>query len=285
MKMDISSTLTLNNGVKIPRLGFGTYQVRGQRVVERIMKNVLEAGYRHIDTAWVYTNERYIGKAIKESGIDREEIFITTKLWNTHHSFETAFKAIDMSLKNLNLDYVDLYLIHWPVAGYIETWKALEQIREDGKARAIGVSNFMIHHLVKLISETKIIPAIDQVEFTPYLYLKNLYDYCVKNKIIIEAYSPLTRGKKLEDPKLKKIAEKYDKTTAQILVRWGLQQNIITLPKSKHNKWIIENSQVFDFNISEEDMKRLKNFNENLRFSGSSIYKKLNREYLLNNRD
>lgn len=280
--MDITSTLTLNNGVKIPRLGFGTYQLRGQRVVEQTVKNVLEAGYRHIDTARVYSNEKHIGNAIKESGIDRKEIFITTKLWNTHHGFDKALEAIDISLMNLDLDYVDLYLIHWPVAGYLETWRALEKITEEGKARAIGVSNFLKHHLEKLLSEANIIPAVDQVEFTPYLYLKDLYNYCTKNNIIIEAYSPLTRGKKLVDPKLKEIAVKYNKTPAQILIRWGLQQDIIPLPKSRQPKWIVENTQVFDFTISDEDMNRLKNFNENLRFSGSSIHEKLNQKYLFN---
>ncbi|MFW9902803.1 MAG: aldo/keto reductase [Candidatus Thorarchaeota archaeon] len=280
--MDITSTLTLNNGVQIPRLGFGTYQVRGLQVVMRVIKDVLRAGYQHIDTARVYSNEKHIGNAIKESGIDREEIFITTKLWNTHHGYEKAFEAIDISLMNLNLDYVDLYLIHWPVTGYLETWRALEKLLEEGKARAIGVSNFMRHHLENLISEADIIPAVDQVEFTPYLYLKDLYDYCREKRIIIEAYSPLTRGKKLDDPRLLEIAKKYNKTPAQILIRWGLQLDLVSLPKSKHLRWIIENSQIFDFNISDEDMNRLGTFNENFRTSGSSIHEKLNKKYLYN---
>ncbi|MFX0052469.1 MAG: aldo/keto reductase [Candidatus Hodarchaeota archaeon] len=283
--MDITSTLTLNNGVKIPRLGFGTYRLWGQQTVRRTLKYALEAGYRHIDTARAYGNEKHIGKVIKESGIDREEIFITTKLWNTNHGYDKALKAIDLSLKSLNLDYVDLYLIHWPVAGYRESWKALEKIWEDGKAQAIGVSNFMIHHLEKLISEANIIPAVDQVEFTPYLYLKDLYNYCMNNNIIIEAYSPLTRGSKLNDPKLREIAEKYNKTTAQLLIRWGLQQDLISIPKSKHKKWIVENTQVFDFDISDEDMNKLKGFHENLRMSGSRVHEELNKKYLQNERD
>lgn len=278
--MDITSTLTLNNGVQIPRLGFGTYKLWGQRVVERTLNYAFDAGYRHFDTAWAYNNEKHIGKAIKESGIAREELFITNKLWNTNHGYDKALKAIDLSLKNLSLDYVDLYLIHWPVPGYGESWKALEKIWEEGKARAIGVSNFMKHHLKKLISEAKIIPAVDQIEFTPYLYLKDLSDYCVKNNIIIEAYSPLTQGKKLNDPKLKEIAEKYNKTTAQILIRWGLQQDIVSLPKSKHKKWIVENTQVFDFNISDEDMETLKNFNENLRICSNRRHEELIKTYL-----
>lgn len=285
IKLDITSTLTLNNGVKIPRLGFGTYRLWGQQTVRRTLKYALEAGYRHIDTARAYGNEKHIGKVIKESGIDREEIFITTKLWNTNHGYDKALKAIDLSLKSLNLDYVDLYLIHWPVDGYRESWKALEKIWEDGKAQAIGVSNFMIHHLEKLISEANIIPAVDQVEFTPYLYLKDLYNYCMNNNIIIEAYSPLTRGSKLNDPKLREIAEKYNKTTAQLLIRWGLQQDLISIPKSKHKKWIVENTQVFDFDISDEDMNKLKGFHENLRMSGSRVHEELNKKYLQNERD
>ncbi|MFX0094819.1 MAG: aldo/keto reductase [Candidatus Hodarchaeota archaeon] len=279
MKLDLSSKITLNNGVKIPILGLGTWQIRGN-IVEKTILWALEAGYRHIDTAWVYSNEKRIGNAIKKSGIDREDIFITTKLWNSDHGHDKPLKAIDKSLKNLDLDYLDLYLIHWPVPGNIETWKVMEKILKDGKARAIGVSNFLIHYLEQLLPEAEVIPTVNQVEFTPYLYLKDLHAYCEKNNIKIEAYSPLTRGKKFQDPKLVEIADSYNKTAAQILIRWNLQHGSIVIPKSTHKKWIVENSQVFDFNISEEDMEKLSGLNENLRVSGSTPHKKLNERFL-----
>jgi diketogulonate reductase-like aldo/keto reductase len=279
MQLNLSTTITLNNGVRIPTLGLGTWQTRG-KIAEEVIRWALTAGYRHIDTARAYVNEQKIGNVIREIDIDRDDIFITTKLWITHHGYERTLKAIDLSLKSLGLDYVDLYLIHWPVMGFTETWKAMEMILAIEKARAIGVSNFMIHHLEELLATTNTVPAVNQVEFTPYLYDEDLLNYCEKHSIKIAAYSPLTRGIKLDDPRLIQLANTYTKTPAQILIRWGLQHGLIELPKSKRKSKIIENSHVFDFSLSEEDMKLLDSFNENLRVPGNPTHRKLSEQYL-----
>ena len=268
MGLSIKSKIKLNNGVEVPVLGFGTLHAQGE-IAQKAMIWAYEAGYRHMDTAKAYGNESDVGKAFKKCGLPREEVFITTKLWNDDHGYDTALKAIDTSLRNLGLDYVDLYLIHWPVSGRrVETWKAMERILKDGKAQAIGVSNFTIRHLEELLKEAETVPAVNQIEYTPYLYQKRLQEYCEGKGIKIEAWSPLTRGIKLDDPKLVEVARRYDKSPAQILIRWGLQHGVISIPKSVHRERIIENAQVFDFDISEGDMRRLDNFNENLRTSG-----------------
>jgi diketogulonate reductase-like aldo/keto reductase len=258
--------------VDIPALGFGTLRMGGETAQKAVLW-ALEAGYRHIDTAKAYGNEDDIGKALHGSPIQREELFITTKLWNDDHGYDKALAAMDRSLRSLRLNYVDLYLIHWPVSGHrVETWKAMEKLLKDGKARAIGVSNFTIRHTEEILTQTEIVPAVNQIEFTPYLYQKQLQDYCEGKGIKIEAWSPLTRGIKLGDPKLVEIADRYRKSPAQILIRWGLQKGVISIPKSERKERIIENSQVFDFNISDKDMKRLDGFNENLRTSGWDPY-------------
>jgi diketogulonate reductase-like aldo/keto reductase len=271
--------LTLNNGVRIPSIGLGTYQVRGQ-TVEKVISWALAAGYRHIDTATAYVNEKRIGTTLKESDIDRDDLFITTKLWNPDHGYENALKAIETSLKKLGLDYVDLYLIHWPIEGFTETWKAMEEILSSGKARAIGVSNFLIKHLDELLSSAKVIPVLNQIECTPYLFNKPLIDYCERHSIAITASSPLTRGMKLNDSRLLQIANNYQKTPAQILIRWGLQHGFIELPKSKHKRRIEENLQVFDFTLTKEDLNELDSFSEGLRVHGSLVHKKLAEQYL-----
>jgi diketogulonate reductase-like aldo/keto reductase len=272
MTLSISSRIRLNNGVDIPVLGFGTLRMGGETAQKAVLW-ALDAGYRHIDTAKAYGNEDDIGKALQESSIPREELFITTKLWNDDHGYTNTLAAIDRSLKNLKMDRVDLYLVHWPGSGRrVETWKAMEKILREGKARAIGVSNFTIRHIEEILTQTEIVPAVNQIEFTPYLYQKQLQDYCEGKGIKIEAWSPLTRGIKLGDPKLVEIADRYRKSPAQILIRWGLQHGVISIPKSEHRERIIENSKVFDFNISEKDMKRLDGFNENLRTSGWDPY-------------
>jgi len=269
MNLNINTKIKLNNGVEIPLLGLGTWEItEGETIIDAI-RLAISKGYRHIDTARIYGNEKGVGKGLKlsleEQGLTREDIFITTKLWINSFKYEKALKAFNRSLNNLGLDYVDLYLLHWPEPLYRqEAWKALESILKEGKARSIGVSNYYQNHLDELLSEADIIPAVNQVEFTPYLYLKELKEYCENKGIRLEAYSPLTRGRKLKDSKLMDIAKKYNKSSAQILIRWGLQHEVIEIPKSNKEDHIIENSKVFDFTISEDDMALLDKFNEGL---------------------
>lgn len=265
--ININTTIKLNNGVEMPILGLGTWQIHGKEA-ERSVLHALDVGYKHIDTAALYDNEEEVGKAIRKSGIPREEVFITTKLWNEDHGYKHTIAACDRSLKGLGLSYVDLYLIHWPVSNIRnETWKAMEALLKSGKCRAIGVSNFTIKHLEQLMRQSPTVPAVNQVEFSPYLYQKDLLDFCRSNEIQLEAYSPLTRGRKLKDRRLVTIAKKYGKSTAQILIRWALQSGIVAIPKASREKHIRENANVFDFDISSEDMVILYSFNETLRIS------------------
>ena len=261
--MDIKTTAKLNNGTEIPILGLGVWQTSDGKVCEEAILAALDAGYRHIDTAAIYENEDSVGKAFKKTSVPRKEVFITTKLWDD--DLNNVEKALNESLKKLQLDYVDLYLMHFPVPKRNDSWKMLEKLHKEGKAKAIGVSNFTIRHLKELLEKTDIVPAINQVEFHPYLYQKELLDFCNEKNIKLEAYSPLTHGAKLKDPKLVEIAKKYKKSTAQLLIKWCLQHNLVVIPKSSKKERIIENSQIFDFEISEEDMNTLNGFNENLR--------------------
>ena len=228
----------------------------------------LQFGYRHVDTAALYKNEREVGEAVKESGIPRNQIFVTTKLWNDDHGYDKALRAFDKSMKELNLDTIDLYLIHWPVtAKRKDSWKALQKIYQEGRCRSIGVSNYLIRHLEELLSETDVVPVVNQVEFSPFLYQKELLEYCRSKNILLEAYSPITKGKRLNDVSLIKIANKYHKTSAQILIRWGLQHDLVVLVKSNRVERIKENGSVFDFEIAAEDMRFLDSLNENYRSS------------------
>src|SRR5919202_48085 len=269
MSFIIQSHISLNNGVEIPRLGLGVYQSAPGRITQRVVRYALKIGYRHIDTAYIYGNESDVGKAIRESGIHREEVFITTKLWNTRDvGYDSALRSCEDSLRRLGLAYVDLYLIHWPVRGIgnntIEIWKAMVHLLRDGKARAIGVSNFSIDDLQQILN-SDVLPAVNQVEFHPFLYQKDLLSFCEKNSIQLEAYSPLTRGMRLNHPTIVNISKKYyNKTPAKILIRWSLQHNLVVIPKSVHEERILENCQVFDFELEEEDMKLLDSLNENL---------------------
>ena len=269
MSLNINTKIKLNNGIEMPLFGLGTWEINEGETIINAIQLAISKGYRLIDTARIYGNEKGVGKGLKlsleEQGLTREDIFITTKLWFNSFKYEKALKAFNRSLNNLALDYVDLYLLHWPEPLYRqEAWKALESILKEGKARSIGVSNYYQNHLDELLSEADIIPAVNQVEFTPYLYLKELKEYCDNKGIRLEAYSPLTRGRKLKDPKLMDIAKKYNKSSAQILIRWGLQHKVIEIPKSTKEDHIIENSKVFDFTISENDMALLDKFNEGL---------------------
>lgn len=271
MPLTMQSSTRLNNGVQIPRLGLGVYQSSPGRITQRIVRYAFNIGYRHIDTAYIYGNESDVGKAVRESSTKREEVFITTKLWNTRQvGYDSALRACEESLRRLGLMYVDLYLIHWPVQGIdnntIEIWKAMVHLLREGKARAIGVSNFSIDDLKQIINDSDIVPAVNQVEFHPFLYQKDLLVFCEKNGIQLEAYSPLTRGKRLNHPTIVNIAKSYgnNKTSAQILIRWSLQHNLIVIPKSIREERILENSRVFDFNLRDDDMKLLDSLNENL---------------------
>lgn len=262
----INSCVELNDSNLMPVLGFGVYLIPPGVVTTSSVLEALNIGYRHIDTASIYKNEADVGKAIKASKLKRDDIFVTTKLWNSDQGYDSALQACDNSLKELQLDYLDLYLIHWPVyEKRIESWKALNKLKIDGKCRSIGVSNFMIHHLQELIDTTGIIPAVNQIEFSPFLYQKDLLEFCQKNNIIVESYSPLTAGKRLNEPVLLRMAEKYNKTVAQLLIRWNLQHNLVPLPKSITPERILENALVFDFNLTQDDMNLLDSLNENYR--------------------
>ena len=265
--MNINSTKILNNGVAIPTLGLGVFRSPAGDLTKNAVLNALNAGYRHVDTAKIYDNEQSVGAAIRESGIPHSDIFVTTKLWNIDHGYDAALRACDESLTKLGLDTIDLYLVHWPVEGLrLETWRAMETLLAEGKVRAIGVSNYMVHHLEELLEQANVAPAVNQIELSPYnyLYRKEVVKLCRENDIQIEAYSPLTKAQKLNDPKLVRLAQKYGKTAAQILIRWVLQQAIVALPKSTNQERIRQNGDVFDFAISDEDMAYLETFNENL---------------------
>lgn len=258
----MKSTLRLNNGRDIPILGLGTWQGRGKDV-EKAVLHALKIGYRHIDTAAIYGNEVEVGNAIRKSGIPREEIFLTTKLWNDDHA--DVEKAFNESLKKLGLDYVDLYLMHWPVKERLKSWKVMERLCKEGKCKAIGISNFTIKHMEEFLPECSIRPAVNQFELNPYLNQKELVKFCKDNDILVEAYCPLTRGQKLDDIPLVEIAKRYSKTTAQILIRWCIEQDIVVIPKSTTTARIKENSDVFDFSLDDDDMKIMDSFHCDLR--------------------
>lgn len=267
MEMTIQSTAKLNNGVEIPFLGLGVFQTPAGETTQKAVLYALEAGYRHIDTAKIYRNEQDVGQAIKESPLPRSEIFVTTKLWNSDHGYDATIKACKQSLQRLGLDSIDLYLIHWPVERLrLDTWRAMETLLAEGLCRAIGVSNYMVWHLQELLDHYTVVPAVNQIELSPYNYLsrKEVVDFCGAKGIQVEAYSPLTKGKKLKDPKLVKVAIKYRKTSAQILIRWALEHKFVVIPKSSRRDRIYENANVFDFSISQEDMAYLDSFNEDL---------------------
>jgi diketogulonate reductase-like aldo/keto reductase len=269
--MDINSTKKLNNSVEIPYLGLGVFQCKEGDETVNAVRWAIEAGYRHIDTAAMYGNEKSVGQAIRQSGIDRKELFVTTKLLPEDMLPGKQTKAFEKSLTLLQLDYVDLYLIHWPAAGKtLESWKALEEIYKSGRARAIGVSNFVEHHLDDLLRSAKIVPALNQIECHPHLSQQPLASYCSNIDIAFEAWSPLggTGGKLLKDPVLKKIAVKHGKSVAQVILRWNLQRGLITIPKSTHKTWIIANTDLYDFELSAADLKTINDLDLNPQRSG-----------------
>jgi len=249
----------------MPIFGLGTWMLKGQEA-NKAISWAMEEGYRLIDTATLYGNEREIGKAITNSRIPRGDLFITSKVWNSDQGYEKTLNAFEKSLKRLNMTYLDLYLIHWPVSGLrIETWKALEKIYQEGRARAIGISNFTIRHIEEFLENITISPMVNQVEFSPFLYQKELLEFCLSRDIRLEAYAPLTRGTQFKNPLLNSISLKHNKTVAQILIRWGLQHGIIEIPKSSDKQHLKENANVFDFELDSIDMNQLDALNENLR--------------------
>jgi methylglyoxal/glyoxal reductase len=255
----------LNNGITMPLLGLGVYDMYNHEAEEAVT-NALEIGYRLIDTAAMYKNETEIGNAIRASRMPRKEIFVTTKVADGDQGYDQTLRAFDESSKKLNCEYIDLYLVHWPIKKTRkDTWKALEKLYADKRVRAIGVANYLIPFLNELESYSGITPAVDQVEFSPYLFLEDLLNECKGKNIQLQAYTPLVRGQRFADPKLVALANQYGKTPAQIILRWALQLEVSTIPKSSNPNRLKENFDVFDFQISDEDMKMINAFNENFR--------------------
>jgi diketogulonate reductase-like aldo/keto reductase len=255
----------LNNGSRMPLLGLGAYDMH-QAEAEKAVGLALEIGYRLIDTAAMYRNEREVGNAIKNSKVPRSEIYLTTKVANEQQGFDETRKAFDESCRLLDVDYIDLYLVHWPIKmKRKETWRALEKLYEEGRVKAIGVANYLIPFLQEMKEYGSIIPAVNQVEFSPFLYLEDLLSYCREQTIQLQSYSPLTRGKKFSDPSIQKLAAKHNRTPAQILVRWNLQMGVSTIPKSSNRERLRENFNALWFSLPEEDMHLLNQLNENFR--------------------
>lgn len=267
MTGSIADCTVLNNGVEMPWLGFGVLQIGEDAEVSDAVLHALRFGYRSVDTASVYGNERAVGAAIRQSEIPREAIFVTTKLWNDAQRERRTLVAFNESLDRLNLDYVDLYLIHWPLEGcYKETWRDMENICRSGRARAIGVSNFMPHHLCDLLSGSRIVPSVNQIEFHPLLVRPDLMQACRHYDIQVVAWSPLMKGHFAQQKTIVALADKYGKTPAQIVLRWDLQHEVVAIPKSKDHKRIAENGDIFNFELAEEDMQVLNALNEGRRF-------------------
>lgn len=260
--------ITLNNGLQMPQLGFGVWQVPDDEATDAVLK-AIKSGYRSIDTAMIYQNEKGVGKAIKEAGVPREELFITTKVWNSDQGYDATLRAYEESLERLGLDYVDLYLIHWPTPEFdqfVDTYKAMEKLYNDGRVKAIGVCNFEIEHLQRLLDECDVVPVLNQVECHPYLAQNELKEFCAKHDIFVEAWSPLDQGGEvLSDDTVKRIADAHGKSPAQVVLRWHLQNNTIVIPKSVTPSRIEENFQVFDFELSADEMDAINELNKDRR--------------------
>jgi len=270
MAQHLQDTTALHNGVNMPWLGLGVFKVEEGSELIQAFKSAIAHGYRSIDTAAIYQNETGVGQAIKEAlqdnNLSREELFVTSKVWTADMGYEETIAAYEASLAKLGLEYLDLYLIHWPVKGkYKETWRALETLYKEGRVKAIGVSNFQIHHLEDVMKDAEIKPMVNQVELHPYLSQQELLSFCKEQGIQLEAWSPLMQGQLLDQPVLKQIAAKHGKSVAQVIIRWDLQRGIITIPKSTKEHRIIENVDVFDFQLTEEDMKLINALNQDQR--------------------
>ncbi|MCK4726160.1 MAG: aldo/keto reductase [Anaerolineales bacterium] len=263
MPKTITDTVALSNGVEMPWEGFGVFQMEPGPATQNAVEKALEVGYRHVDTASLYANEKEVGAALKASRIPRTEVFITTKVWNTDLGYDATFKAFEKSLQLLDMDYIDLYLVHWPVKGkYLDTWKALEKLYREGAVKAIGISNFLVHQMQDVLEACEIKPMVNQCEYHPLFQRREIHQYCMENQIQFEAWAPLGQGRALDIPEVLEIAAKHGKSPAQVLLRWDLQNEVVTIPKSITPARIIENSQIFDFELSGEEMARINNLNE-----------------------
>jgi diketogulonate reductase-like aldo/keto reductase len=264
--MSVTTTnLVLTTGAQIPQVGFGVWQVPQGAIAQDAVTAALQLGYRHIDTAHIYRNEADVGAALRASGVPRSEVFVTTKLWNDDHGYDAALRALDTSLKTLGLDYIDLYLVHWPVQGKRrDSWRALEKAHADGKAKAIGVSNYLVPHLREVLGEAKVKPHVNQIELHPFLQRRDTCALCREQGIIVEAYSPLTQGKRLDDPVIREVARSAGRTPAQVMLRWSMQHGNVVLPKSVTRARIAENAAVFDFTLDADQMAKLDGLEQNL---------------------
>ncbi len=267
---NLQDKTTLHNGIKMPWFGLGVFKVEEGPELVQAVKTAIKHGYRSVDTAAIYGNEEGVGQGIREgiaeAGISREDLFVTSKVWNADLGYESTMAAYEASLNKLGLEYLDLYLIHWPVEGkYKDAWRALETLYKEGRVKAIGVSNFQIHHLEDLMKDAEIKPMVNQVEYHPRLTQKELQSFCQEHGIQLEAWSPLMQGQLLDNQVLKDIANKYDKSVAQIILRWDLQNGVVTIPKSTKEHRIVENAMVFDFELTKEDMERIHDLNQHYR--------------------
>lgn len=263
---DIKGTVALHNGVEMPYFGLGVYKSADGKEVEQAIQWAVETGYRHIDTASVYNNEKGVGNAVRKCGVPRSELFVTTKVWNPDQGFQSTLAAFEASRRRLQLDYIDLYLVHWPVASkYVDTWKALEQLYNEGKVRAIGVSNFMQHHLEELMAKTSVKPMVNQMEFHPYLVQPSLVEYCRARNIVYEAWRPIMRGEVNDIALLQELGVKYEKSPVQVTLRWNLQKGVATIPKSVSKQRIQENGDLFDFTLTAEEMRAIDDLDQERR--------------------
>jgi diketogulonate reductase-like aldo/keto reductase len=266
MSLSIVDSTLLNNGVAMPWLGIGTWQSAAGREAEQAVAWALELGYRHVDTAALYANEADVGRALSASGIPRDQVFVTTKVWNEDLRQRRVREAFDLSLKKLGLDHVDLYLVHWPVPGaYLEAWKVLEDLLAEGRTRAIGVSNFLVPQLETLLAQARVVPAVNQVEWHPWLQQPALVEFCRRHGIAFQAWSPLMQGRVAEEPELERIGRKHGKSPAQAVLRWGLQRQVVMIPKSVRRERIAENAAVFDFELSADELAAIDRCDRNQR--------------------
>jgi len=266
-QLKIDSRVTLSDGNIMPLLGLGVWDAKSGKETYDAVIHALKSGYRHIDTAEMYGNERDVGSAVIDSGLTRKDVFITTKLWDSGMGYDHALKSFDISLRKLNLEYVDLYLIHWPEKGSkLEIWSALERIKKEGRCRSIGVSNFAPKHLKEILNNADLLPAVNQIEMSPFLQQQEISSFCIKEKIHLTGYCPLARGTRFNNPILCRVAEETNKTAAQVMIRWALQSGHTVIPKSARPQRIEENADVFDFKLTEDQMKMLDELEEGLRF-------------------